>query len=108
MTEPVLGSNSCPTWMARVAKSYSSGTGFISGVVDGRSVGEEGEQVVAGDHGDRLAVLGHEQRIRFSERGAGCVHGFVHTDQTERGPDKFPDRVGHLGVAAEDLLEQRP
>src|SRR5665213_3608420 len=83
-----------------------SGNGISSAVVL-RLFGKEVEQVVPREHRDRLAVVDDEEGVRCAERLARLRHGFVHTDQTERGPNKFLNRIRHARRATEDELNER-
>src|SRR6185437_12456545 len=133
-TAPVVGSNSCPAWMARVANPLwgCAESAWCSAVIAvsrslvvrqkcarwkclpdargrrwGASSAEERQQVGARDHRDRLALVGHKQRVRLSERCACRPDRLVRTDQGQRWRYERPDAIGHLRLACEDLVEQR-
>src|SRR3712207_1476990 len=69
-------------------------------------VGDEGEQVVPGEHPGRLAVLRDEQRVHAAERLPRSLDRLPDADHRQRLADEPAERVGELGVSAEDQLEQ--
>src|SRR4051794_1095501 len=79
----------------------------VSGSARALSVGEETEQVCAGQHTDRLAVLDDEGGVGVLELLARCRHGRARTHQRQALLHVLLDRVGEVGAAGEERLQQR-
>src|SRR5690606_17065377 len=114
MTAPVVGSNSWPAWIARVAKSGSDADlsvlmgflGWVRAWARSSSRRQEGEQIVAGDDGRGLAVDRHEEGIRLGERLARRPDGVVHADEGQRRLHERLEGVGELRLAVEDRVDE--
>src|ERR671919_1819917 len=93
LTEPNSGSGSCPTWIAFVSNLIGSGLGSPA-------VGQELEEVGAGQHPEGSPIVAHHDGGRGLEAVERHLDRVVALDQRERrGPYPRPGRPGGGGGA---------